>query len=95
MNHSKMIRVGLLFSLTALMLMIIAACGQAAPQVQTVVETVVVKETVEVEKVVTVEVEKQVEVEAAAECATWPANINCLWLICSMHLVPTPNRRYI
>jgi ribose transport system substrate-binding protein len=70
-QHAKIVRLGLLFSLAALVLTIIAACGQAAPQVQTVVETVVVKETVEVEKIVTVEVEKQVEAAApAAECAT-------------------------
>ncbi|HEX9926087.1 MAG TPA: hypothetical protein VGD99_25750, partial [Anaerolineae bacterium] len=56
-------------SLVLIVLGLLAACGGAAPQPETitVVETVVVKE--EVEKVVTVEVEKvvTVEVEVAAE----------------------------
>ncbi|MBE7555896.1 MAG: sugar ABC transporter substrate-binding protein [Anaerolineales bacterium] len=69
MNRSTLIKVTLLFSLVALALLAIAACGTApTPETITKVETVVVKETVEVEKVVTVQVEKPAE--AAAECTT-------------------------
>jgi len=50
-----------LFTVAVILGILAVACGQAAPEVQTVVETVVVKETVEVE--VEKEVIKEVEVE--------------------------------
>jgi basic membrane lipoprotein Med (substrate-binding protein (PBP1-ABC) superfamily) len=68
-RKKKMPKKLLPLSLVLIVLGLLAACGGAAPQPETitVVETVVVKE--EVEKVVTVEVEKvvTVEVEVAAE----------------------------
>ncbi len=70
MFSSKTIRITLLLSIVALVLLAIAACGGPAPTPERIVETVVVKETVEVEK----EVIKTVEVAAAADCATMKDN---------------------
>jgi len=54
-----MLKKAIVLVMSMVVLALVAACGAAAPETVTVVETVVVKE--EVEKVVTVEVEKEVE----------------------------------